>query len=224
MNFLSHFYHEYPIADAYFAAGVILPDILSNYSLRSGVVVKLHPQKMKLTDQQQLNALTAGVRRHHLVDGYFHESLFFATNTAAITERLLAENFSCFNKRLYAISHVLLELLLDRKILTENRDYCDEMYAMLESVEHSAISALVALNTTNGQASGVGQHFKVFTEHKFVYDYIEDARLIGIMNGINTRLGNPAMTATDKHQFKNAIHDLEKTILNQKFPKFPTDS
>jgi hypothetical protein len=224
LNFLSHFYHEHPVSDPYFAAGIILPDILSNYSHRAGIVVKLHPQKLKFADQSQLNALTAGVIQHHRVDGFFHESTFFEENTAAITARLLLDDFSCFNKRLYAISHVLLELLLDRKILIENRDYCDEMYAMLESVEPVAISALVALNTENGQASGVGNHFKVFTEHKFVYDYMEDARLVGIMNGINTRLGNPAMSTTDKHHFKNAIHDLEKTILSQKFPKFPTDS
>jgi hypothetical protein len=224
LNFLSHFYHEHPVTDAYFAAGVILPDILSNYSYRSGVVVKLHPHKLKVATAPELISISEGIKKHHIVDGYFHESAFFADGTAAISERLLADNFTCFQKRLYAISHVLLELLLDRKILMENIGICDTMYQVLDSVENSAISALVEYNTANNQSAGVAKHFKTFIDHKFVYDYLEDARLVGIMSGINTRLGNTPMTTTDKHNFKNAIHDLEKTILSQKFPKFPLDS
>jgi hypothetical protein len=36
MNFISHYYHELPVADDYFIAGVVLPDILSNFSKRHG--------------------------------------------------------------------------------------------------------------------------------------------------------------------------------------------
>lgn len=224
MNFLSHFYHEHPVTDAYFAAGVILPDILSNFSHRSGIVVKLHPQKLKIATEPELISLSYGIKKHHIVDGYFHESAYFADGTAAISERLLADNFTCFPKRLYAISHVLLELLLDRKILIENIGICDTMYQLLDSVENIAIVDFVDHNTANNQSVGIAKHFKTFIEHKFVYDYLEDARLVGIMSGINSRLGNPPMTVNDKHNFKNAIHDLEKTILSQKFPKFPLDS
>ncbi|MEI2673602.1 MAG: hypothetical protein V9F05_06105 [Chitinophagaceae bacterium] len=224
MNFLSHFYHELPVSDPNFAAGLILPDILSNYSYRTGEVVKLHPQKLVYTDNPELNSMTEGVKRHYFVDGHFHELTFFEQNTTAISALIKATGFSCFDKRLYAISHVLLEVVLDRTLLTSRPEVCKQLYDLIEIVDTSQISRLVANNTQAMDPDGIGNHFKVFRERKFLYDYAYDERLTGIINGINIRLGNPPMNETDQNRFKIVIHDIEKTILSQKFPKFPTNS
>jgi hypothetical protein len=224
VNFLSHFYHDYPIGDPNFAAGVILPDILSNYSSRTGMVVKLHPNKLVYTDIPDLKAISEGVKRHYFVDAYFHESDFFHQNTAAITQRIKNDDFSCFDKRLYAISHVLLEVVLDRTLLNSKPEVCDSMYSIIEQVDIQAISRLMLLNSSAGEPDGIAHHFKVFRDRKFLYDYAIDERLTGIINGINIRLGNPPMTEIEQNRFKIVIHDIEKTIFSQKFPKFPTDS
>lgn len=223
MNFLSHYYHDYPINSVYFAAGVILPDILSNYSYRTGEVVKLHPNKLITQHRPELLQLTNGVKRHYEMDAYFHESAFFSENTAWISECIKAANCDCFNKRLYATSHVMLELMLDRALLLQFPEICDALYAQINEVDIETVSHLIAANTTASNPDGVGTHFKVFRERQFLYDYAIDERLTGILNSINIRLGNPPMNETDKNRFKNIIHDIEKTILSQKFPKFPID-
>lgn len=224
MNFLSHFYHDFPISDPYFAAGVILPDILSNYTYRTGEVVKLHPQKLVYTDIPELAALTNGVKQHYFVDGHFHESAFFEENTALITERIKQGEFDCFNKRLYAISHVMLEIVLDRVLLSQYPDICENLYDMINRVETQYVSRLVEINTAASDPNSIGTHFRVFRERRFLFDYAYDERFTGIINGINIRLGNPPMTENEQNRFKNVIHDIEKTIHSQKFPKFRTDS
>ena len=224
MNFLSHFYHEVPCSDPYFVAGVILPDILSNYSHRSGEVVKLFVHKLQIPDSPEQESLQKGVKRHYEIDGYFHESLFFEENTKAISSLIKTRDFGCFEKRLYAVSHVMLEIMLDRKILTEDRAACENMYDMLEKVNSEEITRLIKLNTEATKPEEVTEHFERFRSLKFIYDYTFGLRLVELMSGLNKRLGNQAFSENDRELFKLTIHDIENTLFNQKFPKFPTDS
>ena len=223
MNFLSHFYHELPCSDPYFAAGVVLPDILSNYSHRTGEVVKLHENKFVEPDSEAQTSLLKGVKRHYTIDGYFHESEFFARNTEAISHHFKKRDYACFEKRLYAVSHVMLEIMLDRKILMEERSACVKMYTLLDWVDKKEVSKLVALNSPASEPDAVAEHFDGFRVRKFVYDYAEEDRLTELMNSINKRLGNKAFSMQDRELFKLTIHDIENTLFPQKFPKFPTD-
>ncbi|MFI5170783.1 MAG: hypothetical protein ACHQFW_00245 [Chitinophagales bacterium] len=224
MNFLSHFYNETPCEDPYFAAGVILPDILSNYSGRSGELVKLHPNKLADSRLPQINSLINGVKRHYAVDEYFHGSQFFQKNTAEISLEIKKRDFKCFDKRLYAVSHVFLELMLDRKLLIQEKWSCDLMYFLLDKVDLSFINQFIRDNTGASDPSKPAQFFNRFRTIKFVYDYTDDSRLGELINSINQRLGNPPFQNEDKSQFTLTIHDIENIILPQKFPKFPTDS
>ncbi len=224
MNFLSHFYHELPVNNPYFVAGVILPDILSNYSYRNGEVVKLHVNKLIAPDSNAQAALQRGIKKHYEVDAFFHESTFFQNNTSSITKVLSGLDFACFEKRMYAVSHVLLEIMLDRKILLEDIGSCDIFYAMLEDVNPDEIEILIRNNTSASDASSVATHFKAFRESKFVYDYTNDVRLEQIMNSISKRLGNKPFNENDKELFKIAIDDIQNTLFSQKFPIFRADS
>jgi hypothetical protein len=224
LNFLSHYYHESPSNDPYFVAGVILPDILSNYSHRSGEVVKLFVHKLQDPDSPEQESLQRGVKRHYEIDGYFHESRFFEENTAAISSLIKTRDFSCFEKRLYAVSHVMLEIMLDRKILIEDRAACENMYSMLEKVNSEEITNLIKQNTVASKPEEVREHFDRFRSLKFIYDYTFDLRLVELMNGLNKRLGNKAFSENDRELFKLTIHDIENTLFPQNFPKFPTDS
>jgi hypothetical protein len=106
MNFLSHFYHELPCDDAYFTAGLVLPDILSNYSFRSGEVVKVHVAKLPVDRSGSVASLIDGIKQHYSVDGLFHSSGFFDTNVAMIRQLILGAGISSVERRLYAFAHV----------------------------------------------------------------------------------------------------------------------
>lgn len=224
MNFLSHFYHELPCNDPYFAAGVILPDILSNHSYRTGEVIKLFPEKIEDSDLVEISSLIKGVKKHYQVDAYFHESEYFKKNTDSITAVLKKNNINSFEKRLYAISHVLLEIMLDRKILIEDRGCCDLLYSLLEEVDTDYIATLMKTNTKASDPASVAKHFAGFRAARFLYEYTSDERLADLINNLSHRLGNKHFSPTDRDQFKFAIYDIENAILKQKFPKFPVDS
>lgn len=224
MNFLSHYYHEHPCDDPYFAAGLMLPDILSNYSHRAGAVVKLHPWRMAEPQTAELSALTAGVKQHYAVDGAFHPSDFFEENTHFIRGLMADFPFSCFGRREYAVAHILLEIILDRAILRHSEEVCHLLYDLLHRVEESHVEALLAQNGHNGQARGAAIHFDRFRIQRFIYDYTDDHRLVELLGHINRRLGNPPLSDDDRRYLKDLIYAIESSLHHQKFPKFRTDS
>lgn len=223
MNFLSHFYHEAPVHDPGFATGIILPDILSNYSFRARETVKVHPAKIRDYENEQLYALSDGVRRHYEVDGLFHGSAYFEKNVEAIKQYLLPLGIPPFEHRLYAFAHVALEIILDRCLLLQDRSICDRFYAILAMTDFQVITQFIADNTQASNPSAVTLHLQKFIEHKFLYDYLDNDRLLDLLSRINARLGNPMFTHSEKLLIQPVIHDIEKTLLAQKFPKFSTD-
>ena len=224
MNFLSHYYHEQPCDDPYFAAGLMLPDILSNYSHRAGTVVKLLPWRMAKPQTAELSALVAGIKQHYAVDGAFHPSDFFEENTHFIRRLITNYPFTCFARREYAVAHILLEIILDRSILRHSRKVCDLLYALLHQVDQEYVEVLLTQNGHIGHACGAAGHFDRFRVQRFLYDYMDDHRLVELLGYINRRLGNPPLTDNDRLHLKDLIYAIETSLHHQKFPKFRTDS
>lgn len=224
MNFLSHYYHELPCDDPYFTAGLMLPDILSNYSHRAGKAIKLHPWRLAEPDSEKMKRLTEGVKQHYAVDAAFHPSDFFVQNTHFIRGLMADYPFTCFPRRGYAIEHILLEIILDRRLLNADNRVCDNMYAVLDRVEEHIVADLMELNGHNGHSAGAAQHFSRFRRQKFVYDYTFDERLVELIGHINLRLGNPPLTDIDRKHLLSLIYAIENALSHQKFPKFRTDS
>lgn len=222
MNFLSHFYHEIPCEDAYFATGVILPDILSNFSARNKEIVKIHAQKLLPEKDPEIASLADGVRTHYAVDAAFHDSNFFTANTTAISSAIHNYTFECFEKRLFAFSHVMLELMLDRKILKEHPEVCPRFYNLLDLTDAGRLSAFVSANSKLSNTAAFAAHFSRFRDLRFIYDYAVDDVLINILDHINRKLGNKAFSATDKIHITSVILDTENALSSQKFPIFKT--
>lgn len=223
MNFLSHFYHEYPVHEPYYAAGVILPDILSNYSSRNKEIVKIHADKIQIADNSAFILLRAGVKNHYAIDKAFHESDFFFKHTKHISNKIRSKEFSCFEKRLYAFSHVFLEMMLDRIILLQKREVCDTFYHLLNLTDSHKIGAFVSENTGTLHSEKIAEHLKGFCRARFLYDYLYDDVFIQIAESINRRLGNKPFSPSDSTYFKHLIYDLQEELLSENFPKFSTD-
>ncbi len=224
MNFLSHYRHELPCEDPYFAAGLMLPDILSNYSHRAKKAIKLHPWRLAEPDSEAGRRLAKGVRQHYAVDEAFHPSDFFVQNTHFIRGLMADYPFDCFPRRAYAIEHILLEIILDRTILRSDPDICDQLYDLLDTVEEAEIAGLLEVNGHNGHSKGAASHFDRFRMQRFIYDYTIDYRLVELVGQINRRLGNPPLTDKDRRHLKELIYAIENSLHHQKFPNFRTDS
>lgn len=223
MNFLSHFYHELPTNDPYYVAGVIFPDILSNFSKRIGTKVRLHPGKIIETDDLFANQLGLGVQQHYFVDSFFHDSDYFNELTDIIDEHIHALKFDNIQRRQFAFSHVFLELIMDRSLLKQDVDYAGLLYELIHEIDLEYLERFLSTNTRYHLPEAIAHHFDRFRQQRFIYHYAETQRFTAIMDSVNQGLGNPPFTIKDKHRMEVLINDIEKIVLGKSFPIFVND-
>lgn len=223
MNFLSHYFHEQPCDDPYFICGVVLPDILSNYSKRNGEKVRVRPDRIQQAPGAQMISLGQGVQKHYFVDGFFHDSDYFNEYTGVIDEHIHQLAFDAIGHRQFAFSHVFLEILMDRVLLKLDQNTAAQMYEMLNKVDLKVLEEFLSTNTATEDAKKPTAHFDQFRKLQFIYHYADSKRFTGIMDAINQNLGNPPFSNKDKLRMESLIHDIEKRLLQATFPNFAND-
>lgn len=220
MNFLSHYFHELPCDDPYFICGVILPDILSNFSKRIGHKIRVSPNKILTVDNNEIMSIGKGVQQHYFVDRFFHESDYFKINTAIIDEKIHELNFDAIERRQFAFSHVFLEMMMDRCLLIQDNSIADSMYAQLDKVNLKMLQEFLNTNSNYLEHAATINHFDQFRKLKFIYHYADIARFSGIMDSLNQSIDNPPFNFNDKEQMKILIHQMESVLLIATFPNF----
>jgi hypothetical protein len=114
--------------------------------------------------------------------------------------------------------------MMDRSILIQDKQICHDMYDLLAEVHASELESFFREQNLHEDATGIASHLHLFTGKRFIYHYADDERLLMILDALNSSFGNPAFSVVDKAQLTHIIHDLETTLTNENFPKFPTDS
>jgi hypothetical protein len=204
MNYLAHGWRF--SAEPYVLAGTAAPDWLSvidrKIRLRSRTAAEL------INDADPiLAALARGVVQHHADDAWFHAtpafnelSLSFAVE---IRNRLPGDE----GFRPSFLGHILVELLLDRTLAEDEPRRLDDYYAALSlldlDVTEQAISRLATRRTSAPAGSDPEQARTLalrlasliprFTAERFLYDYLDDGKLLTRLNHVMRRVGLPQL-------------------------------
>ncbi len=141
MNFLSHFYFERNKPDNEQSLGALLPDLI-----RFGDKdLHLFPHK-KTAEELNLDgrekAIHQGWLRHTETDLYFHDSAFFKNKTEDIKAHIRAVLHGSGIK-LFFVTHIALELLLDRRLLIDNWVHEQDLYSRLEKADRTALHSFL---------------------------------------------------------------------------------
>ncbi len=189
---MNYFAHALPFLDRpYFVAGTAVPDWLGVIDRKMRVRSKA---AQKLTDHAdpQIAALAAGIIRHHHDDRWFHQSRAFVElnlQLAAAVRRVLPRDDGF---RPSFLGHILVDILLDASLIAEFPKRLDAYYAAVRSVDPRLVGDVV-----NGLASRRSELWIVliprFCAERFLYDYLDDAKLLKRLNQVMRRVGLAAL-------------------------------
>jgi len=202
MNFLSHFYvhsrdsHE-------FNFGLLFPDFL-------GIVNRNYKLRQFQSDYDGLSKeFEQGIQYHLRADHYWHDCDFFLEKSELI--KTVLERFS-FNEKPYRpffMTHVGLEILLDRHIVLNDYEVCNHMYDSLEAVPTDFIRGLFKDST---EAERMLQFFANFTAHRYVFSYANNEMFIYALNRLFSRVKHPNLSfSSDKNRDK-FVSQLDEVI------------
>ena len=200
MNYFTH--GRRYLDDPYFVAGTAVPDWLSVVNRRMRARSKLAAPFADDSDSR-VASIAKGIMQHHHDDNWFHQTRAFAELslyfTKAVRDRLPNDD----GFRPSFLGHILVELLLDATLIEDDPARLDRYYAALDSLDPYLINRTV--NRMATQETGMLAFFiPRFLEERFLYDYVEDAKLLFRLNNVMRRVRMPALPETLAEFFPQA--------------------
>jgi hypothetical protein len=187
MNYLAH---GWRFADQpYVLAGTAAPDWLSVIDRK--IRVRSRTAAAFVDDGDAILAAVArGVVQHHADDAQFHALPAFNELCLAFAIELRDALPGDEGFRPSFLGHILVELLLDSAIAEENTTRLDAYYAALAAVDCAAVEGAISRLATR-PTDRVAQLIPRFAAERFLYDYLDDARLLMRLNHVMRRVGLP---------------------------------
>jgi hypothetical protein len=199
MNYLAHGWRF--AAEPCFLAGTAAPDWLSVINRRVRLRSRRAAKHVADTDPV-VAAVARGVVQHHADDAWFHGTRAFNELSLTFAVRLRGALPGDEGFRPSFLGHILVELLLDAALGEEDLRRLDAYYAALAALDAAAIQkAIVRLVSgpldraaaAEEPSCAVQRLIARFLDERFLYDYLDDARLLVRLNHVMRRVGLPAL-------------------------------
>lgn len=202
MNFLSH-HTVHAIENPEFNFGLLFPDFL-------GIISRSYKLKQFKKDfSKERPSLLLGIAHHELADGIWHESSFFKNKCSLIKSVLASYGFNERPFRPFFMSHVMLEILLDRAIVQASEDHADQMYRSLDAIDTDLIQQISRVNEATAE---FGKFFASFRSNRYVFSYADNEMFIYALNRLFSRVHHPQLLFKDNSQRNSFVQELDELI------------
>ncbi|MGE0757017.1 MAG: hypothetical protein AB7F89_01540 [Pirellulaceae bacterium] len=205
MNYFAH--GRRFLQDAGLLAGTAVPDWLSVVNRK--VRARSRMAKVFVDDRDpHLAAVARGIVQHHHDDGWFHQTRAFTELswqfTVEIRHRLVPDD----GFRPSFLGHILVELLLDASLIESHPRRLDEYYSVMDALDAPRVAEAVAL-ITGQSVEPLAAFIPRFSAERFLYDYLDDGKLLTRLNHVMRRVGLPALPASLAEFFPEARQAVE---------------
>jgi hypothetical protein len=208
MNFLSHYFFDNIPGNHYYNFGLILPDLLGIYNRKWKFSTKVIPK-----NDHHFSQINSGALRHLQTDHEFHNSDWFQIKRQEVKALLYKHNLNFSPFRPFFISHILVELILDRVILKKDIETAHHFYTDMDLINDEVIVSL--LNKSNFAPAGEFiSFFNRFRQHRYVFTYADNEKFIFSLNRIFSRVNNPIFEGEFKEILIHLIFETEQLINN----------
>ncbi|QEG38298.1 hypothetical protein [Roseimaritima ulvae] len=189
MNYLTHATEH--LDRPYFVAGLAIPDWLSvvNRKVRTRSAAA---EPFTRDADPRVRELACGIIRHHEDDRWFHQTRTFVELNLQFAVEIRDQLAGDAGFRPSFLGHILIELLLDADLIAEDRSRADRYYAALQQVSGGLVQDVV-----NRIATVPTEHLSAFLPRfiaeRFLYDYVDNQRLLLRLNQVMRRVGLPIL-------------------------------
>lgn len=155
---------------------------------RIQIGLEFHP-----VEQQLLHQLHLGSKQHYQSDAVFHNSEFFKKNTHLLDELFTRHDFPRQNQRIWFLSHILFELLIDRVLIQQYPQMLQDFYTSLHKTDLEVVVAYLQYSKKDG-AGQFTKFWKGFIESQYMQYYVLDDKFLYSINRILQGAKQPPLT------------------------------
>ncbi len=189
---MNYFAHGREFIDRpYFLAGTAVPDLLNVVNRQVRVRRKVAEPFVK-DENSHVAAIAGGIVRHHVDDDWFHRTKAFHELSLRFTVRIRDWQSEDAGMRPMFLGHILVELLLDACLIERDPQRLDAYYAAWARVEpHQVAEAITRMTGQSVELLAV--FIPRFLHERFLYEYLDDAKLLYRLNQVMRRVGLPLL-------------------------------
>ncbi len=224
---MNSFSHALPFLDRhpYYAIGCALPDWLGAVDRRCRVRKNGAAEYLDHEDPI-LSNIAGGITQHIDDDRWFHQGPKFTELSMKFAVELRELLVKEPGFRPGFLGHIIIELLLDAYLHLKNPGKLDQFYESVLGSDPQLIQETVNRMATR-PTDKLEPYFKIFEREKYLYDYVDDERLMYRVNHVlrRVKLNEVDETITDwVGSARTRVYDAAKDLLFEYPGPFDSDS
>jgi hypothetical protein len=205
LNYISHYFFFHHKGEPYFNCGLIFPDWIAAYK-RNKLNSKI------ITASSEEKKLEEGILLHYYGDKIFHGSTFFEESRHGIKNILEKSKLDKEKFRFTFISHLVLEMMIDRILIKKDPELGIEFY---ESLDQCDLDKLVNFAVKNsGIDEACRELISGFRQHRFILHYANDEGFAYSLARITKRVGI-IFSEQDMKELSSHLIEIESYIISR---------
>jgi hypothetical protein len=189
MNYLAHGWRF--AGEPYVLAGTAAPDWLSVIDRKTRLRSRTATEFVGASDPI-LASIARGIVQHHTDDAWFHATPAFNELSLTFAVEIRAALPGDEGFRPSFLGHILVELLLDRALAEDDPSRLDDYYAALAALDPAATAQAISRLATR-PVDSLDTLIPRFAAERFLYDYLDDAKLLTRLNHVMRRVNLPQL-------------------------------
>ncbi len=183
MNYLSHYFFDQDEDNKYYNLGLILPDLARSHISK----LRINPYKNIEFTTHEIASINNGCNKHFASDRKFHNWMTFVDLTARATDMVRESGDKDINRD-YFITHILVEVLLDKILVDQNPTLPDDFYNMINGVEMDWILKYMRYAGLQDDELWKGQHRR-FMKAGFLRNYTSLENVVEAVGQVAVKTG-----------------------------------
>ena len=189
-------------------AGLGIPDLAPGFSKAYNSAIK----NSVSPSSEDLKQIHSGILSHYEADKAFHNSPMFINLQTLTTQAFLQRGLNRERLRLSVISHLAVELMIDRQILLENPQVCNDYYSQINKAGEDSLSAYFDLFGLEEIKRNFLIRFSGFKDGKFLFLFNDIEKIVIGLSRIYRSVTKTEFTELEKRNFFNALGNIDATI------------
>lgn len=206
MNYLSHFYFDRDEDNKYYNLGLILPDLARHYISK----LRINPYKNIEFTTFEITSINKGCNKHFASDRKFHNWITFVNLTQKATDMVRESGDKDINRD-YFITHILVEVLLDKILCDKEPDLAKNFYAMIESVEMDWILKYMRYAGLQDDELWKGEHRR-FMKAGYMHKYTSYENVVNAVAGVSEKTGLKELTDDQRQLLIDICETIEPEL------------
>jgi len=207
MNYFSHFIFDHQNLNHEYNTGLLLPDITRKS------IKKFHKTENDFETSNHHKQFLEGCLKHYQSDKKFHSSTFFSSYYQLLNHEISHSSDLKNAERKWFISHILLELLIDRVIVNSHQYLLDSFYnSLLKVNEESLRLFLKSYGMKNTDEFFV--FFNHFRNTQYIYHYTDNNKFMYSLNRIMLRARVKELSQNENNLILNIVLEFEQKHFN----------